>query len=348
MKTWLRFAPVTLAGLVVSLPTPSRAEVDFAKEIQPILLKTCIECHGPEKQKGKLRLDSQAEAFKEAAVIVAGKADDSELYKRITLPADHDDIMPNKGDPLTKEQTDLIKAWINEGAKWPEGLVIASETTPKEVDPRTPVTPSDAEKKAIAQLQELGIQVRPVAMNVNWTLANFRGTDAEALDKAMPLLADIQTLEDLNLAGLPVKNDHLKSIAGLKNIIRLHLEKTGVTDDGLAHLQGLENLIYLNLYNTEVSDAGLDHLQGLKRLKNLYLWQTKVSDDGAAKLQAALPTTNINRGWELIAAKQKEEEAKAEEAKKEEEKKAEAEKKEEPAKEEPKAEEKKPEEKKDN
>src|SRR5262245_23672490 len=79
-------------------------KVDFVKDIQPILLKSCIQCHGPEKQKGKLRLDSKADAFKSSDVIVAGKADESDLYKRITLPAGHDDVMPNEGQPLTKAQ----------------------------------------------------------------------------------------------------------------------------------------------------------------------------------------------------------------------------------------------------
>ena len=77
-------------------------KVDFAKSVQGVFEARCIDCHGSKKQKGDLRLDSQEAAF--AEVIKPGKSGDSELYKHISLPADHEDIMPPKGDPLTKEQ----------------------------------------------------------------------------------------------------------------------------------------------------------------------------------------------------------------------------------------------------
>src|SRR5690242_404567 len=107
-----------VAGLFLLGSWQARPEnkVDFAKDIQPILQKSCIECHGPEKQKGKLRLDTKEAALKggkDGAVIEPGKADKSDLYRRIILPAGDDDVMPNKGDVLTKAQTDLIRDWIN-------------------------------------------------------------------------------------------------------------------------------------------------------------------------------------------------------------------------------------------
>jgi hypothetical protein len=292
-----------MAGFTALISNPLLAAdeaVDFAKQIQPIILDTCIECHGPEKQKGKLRLDSKESSFKEDSVLVPGKADDSEFFIRVSLPKDHDDIMPAKGDPLNKDQVDLIKRWINEGAQWPDGLVIKMPEDPtKEKDPRTPIKATEAETKAIAQLAELGVQVRPVAQNVTWTLANFRSVDTNQLGNAMAHLSSIKTLEDLNLAGLHIKDEQLKSISDLVNLTHLHLEKTPVSDASLAHLAKLKNLKYLNLYNTQVTDAGLQHIKGLTNLKNIYLWETKVTDDGAKQLQAALPKAKIKRGGEL-------------------------------------------------
>src|SRR4029079_16322793 len=81
-----------------------------------------------------LRLDTKEAAMKggkDAVSIVAGDAAKSDLYHRITLPKDNDDVMPSKGDLLTKEQTDLIRAWINQGANWPEG-VVAKSSAPAE------------------------------------------------------------------------------------------------------------------------------------------------------------------------------------------------------------------------
>src|SRR5882724_11769049 len=127
-----------MAVLVASVSLakwPARAEnkVDFAKQIQPILQQNCVKCHGQEKQKAKLRLDSKEAGMKggkDGVVIVAGDADKSELYRRITLPQGHDDVMPNEGDPLSKEQTDLVRGWINQGAEWPETAAANEPSNP--------------------------------------------------------------------------------------------------------------------------------------------------------------------------------------------------------------------------
>jgi hypothetical protein len=95
---------------------------DFAKDVFPIFQRACFECHGAELQKGKLRLDRREDAFKSADVIVKGDAAKSELYQRIILPKGHDDIMPSRGEPLSKAQIVVIKAWIDAGAVWPEGV----------------------------------------------------------------------------------------------------------------------------------------------------------------------------------------------------------------------------------
>ncbi len=91
----------------------------FVEYVLPILESACVDCHGPDKQKAGLRLDTIAAVLKgskEGSIVKAGNPGESSLYGRITLPADHDDIMPPKGDPLSKAQTDLIKLWIVSGA----------------------------------------------------------------------------------------------------------------------------------------------------------------------------------------------------------------------------------------
>jgi len=305
----------------------SADKVDFARDIQPILQKSCVECHGPEKPKGKLRLDTKEGALKggnNGVVISPGKADESDVYRRITLPADHDDVMPNKGDKLTKAQTDLIRDWINQGAPWPDGVVLASvapkEEKPKEAGPETPklpdYKPSAAELKAIAALESLGVASRPLAMNVNWRELNLRGQDSAVLDKALVPLKDVLGLVELNLASTKIKDADLANIKGLINRNRLHLENTPITDAGLVHLKGLVKLNYLNLYGTAVTDAGLKQLESMTQLKNLYLWQTKTTEAGVANLKKALPQVDISTGAELKVLVTKEEKKDEKEAEK--------------------------------
>ena len=292
------------------------AKVDFAQEIQPILQKNCIKCHGPEKQKGKLRLDSKAAAFKggkDGPAFVAGDAAKSEMYRRITLPKSDDDFMPSEGEPLPKTQIDLIRDWINQGAPWPD-TAIATETSPTNTAPVAapgPVLPADfkpsaAEQKAVATLAQKGIDVRPIAANLNWREANLRLLGTGVTDTAIVPLKDILGLVDLNLANTRITDAGLVNLRGLTNLQRLHLELTSVSDAGLANLKGLPNLTYLNLYATKVTDAGLEHLKELKHLRNLYVWQTKVTDAGVKKLKAALPNLDISTGWDLSAFAKKE------------------------------------------
>lgn len=326
-------AALLVATLAIAPVNSAYAKVDFAKEVLPVLQQNCIKCHGPEKQKGKLRLDSKEATFKKEGIVTAGNADKSDLFRRLTLPKGHDDAMPPEGDPLSKTQVDLIKAWINEGADWPAGAVVAS-SAPAAARPKTGVEalgehkPTAEEQKAVEKLQAAGINVLPVAMNMNWKDANLSLLGTNVTDATLVQLKDIKGLVNLNLRNTKVTDAGLAQLKNLPNLISLNLAGTAVTDAGLANVAGLGKLEYLNLYGTAVSDAGLTHLKGLKNLKALYLWQTKVTEAGVASLQGAIPALKPNRGVDLAALLKKEEPKKDE--KKEE--KKEAPKKEEPKK----------------
>jgi hypothetical protein len=311
MKYFVPFSVVALFGL------STHAAVDFKKDIAPIIEKTCIECHGEQKQKGDLRLDNKEGALKggkAGPAIVAGDAEKSDLIKRISLPKGHDDVMPPKGDPLAKEQIEAIKAWIADGAKWPDGFALKSSAPAEGTHAAAaePVKlpeykPGAAENKAVAALEAAGVSIRPIAQNVNWKEASFRSLGTNATDASVAPLKDVLGLMDLNLAGTKITDAGLASIKGLTNLITLHLEHTKITDAGLVHLKNLNNLVYLNLFNTGVTDAGLANLEGMSKLKNLYIWQTKVTDDGIKKLQAKLPNVHVQKGWEVTAAAKPEE-----------------------------------------
>ena len=108
------------------LPPPaSKQDVTYNADIKPIFEKSCVKCHGAEKPKGKLRLDSLEGALKggeDGKVLTPGKSTESMLMLNIAHLGDPDDYMPppkNKaGIPaLTKEEIGLIRAWIDQGAK---------------------------------------------------------------------------------------------------------------------------------------------------------------------------------------------------------------------------------------
>lgn len=115
------------ASSAKGVDTP-RAAVDFARDVYPILKSACIDCHGINRQKGKLRLDQREGVFRggdNGPVVVPGQAERSELYRRITLTPGHKEIMPARGEPLSQAQIGLIRDWVNDGARWPDTIQVA-------------------------------------------------------------------------------------------------------------------------------------------------------------------------------------------------------------------------------
>ena len=133
-----RLAAVTVAGLLFAAAvclaraaTSAAAAVepiDFARDIRPILEARCVDCHGPAKQKGNLRLDDQAAFLKGGSTgpaVVPGKAGESHLI-RLVAGEDKDAVMPPKGDRLTPAQLATLRAWVDQGATWPADAAVAA------------------------------------------------------------------------------------------------------------------------------------------------------------------------------------------------------------------------------
>jgi mono/diheme cytochrome c family protein len=125
-------ASVTAAGVdVKKLPLPVPRKVDFAKEVYPIFKEACVKCHGPEKQKGKYRIDTKEGAFKDGdsgPFIVAGSSEKSPLIHMVAglideglMPPPSD--KPGESEKLTNEQIGILRAWIDQGATWPDGPI---------------------------------------------------------------------------------------------------------------------------------------------------------------------------------------------------------------------------------
>jgi mono/diheme cytochrome c family protein len=110
------------AASLTAQDAPPPAKVDFVRDVQPIFTTSCIKCHGAEKPKAQFRLDSRLHAMKggiAGKAILPGKGSES-LLIRLLRSSDPDERMPRKAEPLSKAQIDLLRAWIDQGAVWPE------------------------------------------------------------------------------------------------------------------------------------------------------------------------------------------------------------------------------------
>jgi hypothetical protein len=111
---------------VTKLPPPSnKQDLSFEKDIKPLFERSCVECHGAVKPKGKLQLNTLAGTLKgsvDGKVLEPGKSAKSFLVANIAYLGDEDDFMPPPKDAkkypkLTAEEVGLVRAWIDQGAK---------------------------------------------------------------------------------------------------------------------------------------------------------------------------------------------------------------------------------------
>src|SRR5215467_5550492 len=123
------------------------AKVDFLKDIQPIFKRACYQCHGPGVQMSGLRLDSKEAAMaggRYGRDIKPGAASESALYSRVAGLAGVT-RMPLKGAPLSGGEIALIKAWIDQGAEWPDEATAQQITIKKHWAWDPPSRPSTPE-----------------------------------------------------------------------------------------------------------------------------------------------------------------------------------------------------------
>jgi hypothetical protein len=186
----------------------ARSAVDFQRDIQPILAERCVKCHGPEKQKSGLRLDSKASAFKggdsEERGIVAGDPNASRLFQAISSADDDERMPPRKdgGDRLTTQQIELFRQWIQTGANWPESASVASRSSASEMK----VTDADRQHWSFRSLQSITPPSVTNSASIQTPVDQFicAALEAKALAPSAP--ADARVLVRriyFDLIGLP-------------------------------------------------------------------------------------------------------------------------------------------------
>lgn len=132
MRAWfgMTAVPQKAAGAASAASQPLRAGPGSAEpsspsyypvHIAPLLTRSCVSCHKPEKHKGGLRMDSYQQLMlggEDGKVVVPGEPKSSDIIRRLRLPPSDDDSMPSDGEkPFTQEEIQMLEHWIAAGAK---------------------------------------------------------------------------------------------------------------------------------------------------------------------------------------------------------------------------------------
>ncbi len=172
------------ASIAIGIANADAADIDFVRDVQPILQTHCYSCHGQAKQKSGLRLDIKSEAFEGGegwgSSIVPEDSTDSPLIELVSSDDEYS-RMPPEGEPLSDSEIRTLTDWIDEGAMWPDGVDLA------QVEDRTdhwslkPIaltevpaldddewTRSDLDRFILAKLEQNGLTPSSPAPAVTW------------------------------------------------------------------------------------------------------------------------------------------------------------------------------------
>jgi hypothetical protein len=118
---WVLLTVVAIGASAGESSPPAEGTVDFTQSVRPIFARSCFRCHGPDKQKAGLRLDRRDGMLRggeSGKAVVPGKSGESLLIKRL-IAEDADQRMPSGAEPLPRQEIDLLRRWIDQGAHWP-------------------------------------------------------------------------------------------------------------------------------------------------------------------------------------------------------------------------------------
>ncbi len=295
--------------------------VVYTDVIQPLLQGRCYTCHGPTRQKGKLRMDQPdllMKGGKDGVVIVPGEAGESELIKRISLPREDEHHMAPKDKPqLTEQEVSLLYWWIDNGADFTKKVkeiqqpgkiktvLISLQSGNEEQKSPPDIPPMPVEKAnaaAIQKLKDLGAVIIPVSQNSNYLEANFV-TAMNVTDKDMALLLPLKKqLVWLKAGNTHIGDSALATIGLCTSLTKLQLDHTNITDNGLGRLRSLTQLQSLNLAGTKVTARGIKVLKDLKQLHSLFLYQTNVDRKEWDELKKIFTKIDLDSGGYTVPA----------------------------------------------
>lgn len=292
-------------------PKPMEAMLVYEDMIVPFLDKKCMSCHNENKAKGGLIMTSYEALLKggksEHPTLTPGMLTNSDMYRRVMLPAEDDDHMPPDGKvPLNEDEIALLAWWIEEGAdpglKVQEAILdtniqplIETYRAELEVQQRARFLQTQSLEKLIQTVSTGGqyvLQVDPyeeasIALSMPFPPAAFEDED---LLSAQPLFPRISKA---SFIGSNITDDALYHIGQMTTLRELYLQQTPIKGEGLIHLSNLQNLKLLDLSKTNITDGQLLHVLRLPVLEDLYLNGTNISPSILEAIQQNQPDLNI-------------------------------------------------------
>lgn len=284
----------------------------FDDMITPLLKRKCMSCHNENKSKGGLIMTTYNKLMKggsgQQATVVPHASAESDLYRRVILPANDDDKMPPAGKPgLTPDEIKLLGWWIDQGAS--DTLRIGHLSGDSVMGPMIEHYANELrrqQQKEQRQLQALNELITSVSNNRCVIRRDPAEPDGIQVSMVFPLVHfddnDLQTLEPafekitkVSLVGSDITDDSFYAISQMTSLRELYLQHTRVTGSDLPELTVLSDLKILDLSDTKITDANLLMVLQFPGLEELFVNNTAVSEDVVRAIMSYRPELKIHR-----------------------------------------------------
>lgn len=257
--------------------------------VQYIFDKNCVSCHGQNKQKGNLRLDTYEHIMsggKSGKIIQLSNLEKSELIKRILLNESDEKHMPLKGKmQLETFEIQLLKWWVSNGAKTTSKVRDISADTPmirsikqfhdafsqtNHVANIKRPTLDEIDPNTLKKIQSVGWSLIPLSKDDHYYRAVAYNVE-DSIGDALKTLSEIsKNIIDLKLSFSKLTDQDAIQLTAFKSLEKLWLDHTLITSKGLEYIKVMNKLHYLNLFACSINERALSNYLGRQNLKLIY------------------------------------------------------------------------------
>jgi uncharacterized membrane protein len=268
--------------------------------IQPLLQDHCVDCHNSENNKGRLILESYADLFKDQdheRPVTAGDLEQSELFKRISLPAGHEKAMPPLEAGFSYTDIGILKYWIVNGADSLAGF--DSDNMPEELirliqrdygldySPRPyyeKVRVDSLGEERLEQLRNSGFRAGYLSQE-NFLLDVSFASDSIGIENIEALNQVTGYVTFLKISNCELSDELIGKMNDLQHLTRVDLSKNQLGEASVSFLLEQPNLEIVNLNETRVDQALLQQLLKHERLRRVYVSNTNIGSDEMQSLR---------------------------------------------------------------
>lgn len=293
----------------------------YADIIQPLLNNKCVACHSANNSKGGLALENYSSLFTDAdhnKPILAGNPYDSELFKRVSLPVNHEKMMPPRGSGFGYTDIQILRYWIENGAD--SLTTFSSEKMSKELialinrDYNMDFSPKPFYEKVKVDSLDAGLiaQLRSSEFRVNYLgernfLLDLAFKGDSISKEQIELLNKISNqITFLKLSNCNLSDNLIKDINEMKYLTRIDVSKNQLSSSMVPLLIKSEHLESANLNETKIDNESLRNLLAKFNKLRVYVLNTKVTPEEISNLSQNYPDAGLISAFkfkEVIEAK---------------------------------------------